>query len=258
MIKAFFSIIFLSYLHFGISFDLASHCAIEVNKRIRIGDSSISQADCSENNLNRVNCFENGYGCYFSKFEISGFAYKHGNYHGDDIIDAIIDPEAVDPTVCAKYCLSRSDCQSFTILSNPTHQNRHCYPKTTGFNLGQDLADMITYDRYAYQGITCTTGTCEETNGITSLDKIIDCRDKAQTNNDKYFVVGVNYCYRLSTCTRKSNGNYQICQIKNSMLPEKSTYDSNSLDKVNDSSNSTCLKLTYSPFCGKIPFSRCW
>ncbi|CAD5126763.1 unnamed protein product [Dimorphilus gyrociliatus] len=222
-----------------------------------MGTKDIQQNQCITNVYERYVCYENGYGCYATKYEVPGFIKKLGNYHGFDLSPMINDPEAADPKICAKYCLETPSCIGF-VVSEVVNPTLGCFLKSTSYKIAQSLNNFLTYDRYAYSDSTCEVGSCIVTPPPTSLGNFNYQSCKSACESDplcKHFSIGAGECFSYNTCQNdKENINKVVCSHSKSIIPKETIYDPSVIDIVNDLNNSTCVDLQFNPLAIRYPF----
>lgn len=235
--------------------DLANECNIEISKRIRIGNADISETDCVSNRLEHTACFENGYGCYRSKYHIPGFQLRHGDYSSYGLNDPDAQNIGADDIQgCANLCFRNRQCKGF-LMTESIHSNGFCFLKTVRSKIGHSGLMGGYYQKYATSTSTCVTGGCEGVPKQVSDTNINSCQELCIRENCQYFTLGPDGCALKGNCKFIENDVQWItCSAKKIKLQKSAAYDENSITSVTDKNNQTCIEIRNSPFVIRYPF----
>ncbi|CAD5126438.1 unnamed protein product [Dimorphilus gyrociliatus] len=234
-------------------------CDVIVSERVRVGEMNISASQCTIDEFESYNCFDENYGCYKPKYAVPGFTYKNGVLDKFDSANRIYELEAQNPKLCAKYCLEDSNCQGFTVV-NTLYSNRLCFKKLKAFfkgTLPSHLpSQMRSYDRIAYVTSTCQQGFCQENYKNEGNKDFFECRTIcANGNTCSQFTIGTSSCLTSQHCQFKPIvGDKITCTSKPEILSPKSLYNDKTSSILLDSDTSTCIDIKFYPYIIRFPF----
>lgn len=175
---------YLTFSQFGIiCFSIEELCDIDVNDRLRVGHEATTEQDCVKNELDRLLCYKNDFGCYRPKFEMPGFNVKFGDVEGGNLNINLIGEKYKDPVSCVNACLELPDCLGVSLAENPV-DDKYCFPKKVSFIENFNNSHVITFDRCAFKHTTCYLESCSNNQLDTNSKNFSTCQQLCVQNDE--------------------------------------------------------------------------